>query len=158
MLLINRYYLFTADQAWHVSCLRCCRCSQNLNSELSCFSRDGLIYCKEDYYRWVSQPTRILLHHTQLSSLCWVLWLTNCIARILKGKNFTRAYFFRCKQRNEEMKSTSHSRLASFFFNGNNFYSCNWQWQRQNSMEIYVERFFQFQDLSMRKFVSLCFT
>ncbi|KAL7048475.1 hypothetical protein ACKWTF_003355 [Chironomus riparius] len=47
----DRYYLLTADQAWHVNCLRCCRCSQNLDTELSCYSRDGLIYCKEDYYR-----------------------------------------------------------------------------------------------------------
>ncbi|CRL08699.1 CLUMA_CG021270, isoform A [Clunio marinus] len=47
----DRYYLLTGDQAFHISCLRCCRCSQNLDTELSCYSRDGLIYCKEDYYR-----------------------------------------------------------------------------------------------------------
>ncbi|KAG5676907.1 hypothetical protein PVAND_006710 [Polypedilum vanderplanki] len=47
----DRYYLLTSDQAWHVNCLRCCQCSQNLDTELSCYSRDGLIYCKEDYYR-----------------------------------------------------------------------------------------------------------
>ncbi|CAO1303746.1 unnamed protein product [Diamesa hyperborea] len=47
----DRYYLLAADQAWHVRCLRCCRCSQHLDTELSCFAREGNIYCKEDYYR-----------------------------------------------------------------------------------------------------------
>lgn len=46
-----RFYLLAADRSWHGSCLRCFRCSQPLDSELSCFSRDGNIYCKEDYYR-----------------------------------------------------------------------------------------------------------
>lgn len=26
-------------------------CKLNLESELTCFSKDGSIYCKEDYYR-----------------------------------------------------------------------------------------------------------
>lgn len=45
------FYLLAADRAWHGACLRCCRCSQPLDAELSCFCRDGNIYCKEDYYR-----------------------------------------------------------------------------------------------------------
>lgn len=61
------YYLLTADQAWHVNCLRCCRCSQNLDSEHSCYSRDGLIYCKEDYYRWVA--LRLHVAHTSCAHL-----------------------------------------------------------------------------------------
>lgn len=47
----DRFYLVAADRAWHGQCLRCCRCTQPLDTELSCFSRDGNIYCKEDYYR-----------------------------------------------------------------------------------------------------------
>lgn len=33
-------------------CLKCCECKLNLESELTCFSKDGSIYCKEDYYRY----------------------------------------------------------------------------------------------------------
>ncbi|XP_055321215.1 LIM/homeobox protein Lhx9-like [Sitodiplosis mosellana] len=50
----DRFYLLAADRSWHGSCLRCFRCSQPLDSELSCFARDGNIYCKEDYYRLFS--------------------------------------------------------------------------------------------------------
>ncbi|XP_026461324.1 LIM/homeobox protein Lhx9-like [Ctenocephalides felis] len=50
----DRFYLLAVDRAWHANCLRCCRCSQPLDSELSCYSRDGNIYCKEDYYRTFS--------------------------------------------------------------------------------------------------------
>lgn len=49
--LFLRFYLLAADRSWHGSCLRCSRCSQPLDTELSCFARDGNIYCKEDYYR-----------------------------------------------------------------------------------------------------------
>uniref|UniRef100_A0A1B0D3K0 Uncharacterized protein n=3 Tax=Phlebotominae TaxID=7198 RepID=A0A1B0D3K0_PHLPP len=47
----DRFYLLAADRAWHGQCLRCCRCSQPLDTELSCFCRGGNIYCKEDYCR-----------------------------------------------------------------------------------------------------------
>lgn len=47
----DRYYLLAVDRQWHVRCLKCCECKLALDSELTCFSRDGNIYCKEDYYR-----------------------------------------------------------------------------------------------------------
>lgn len=47
----DRYYLLAVDRQWHLSCLTCCQCKVQLDSELTCFSRDGHIYCKEDYYR-----------------------------------------------------------------------------------------------------------
>ncbi|XP_049829164.1 LIM/homeobox protein Lhx2-like [Schistocerca gregaria] len=47
----DRYFLLAADRQWHSACLRCCDCKLPLASELTCFSRDGNIYCKEDYYR-----------------------------------------------------------------------------------------------------------
>ncbi|XP_049548143.1 LIM/homeobox protein Lhx2-like [Anopheles darlingi] len=49
----DRYYLLVADRAWHNQCLRCCKCLHNLEAELSCYSREGNIYCKDDYYRQV---------------------------------------------------------------------------------------------------------
>ena len=47
----DRYYLLAVDRQWHCRCLKCCHCGQQLESELTCFSRQGLIYCKQDYYR-----------------------------------------------------------------------------------------------------------
>ncbi|KAL4593287.1 LIM/homeobox protein Lhx2 [Arapaima gigas] len=47
----DRYYLLAVDKQWHMRCLTCCECKLNLESELTCFSKDGGIYCKEDYYR-----------------------------------------------------------------------------------------------------------
>ncbi|KAK0180462.1 hypothetical protein PV327_006101 [Microctonus hyperodae] len=49
--IFERWYLRAADRAWHCGCLRCFQCRVPLAAELTCFSRDGNIYCKEDYYR-----------------------------------------------------------------------------------------------------------
>lgn len=47
----DRYYLLAVDRQWHAPCLKCCECKIPLDTELTCFARDGNIYCKEDYYR-----------------------------------------------------------------------------------------------------------
>ena len=49
--IVDRYYLQAVDKQWHVQCLTCSDCHFRLDSELTCFARDGQIYCKEDYYR-----------------------------------------------------------------------------------------------------------
>ncbi|XP_013402765.1 LIM/homeobox protein Lhx9 isoform X2 [Lingula anatina] len=49
--IVDRYYLLVADRQWHVHCLTCSDCQLRLDSELTCFAKDGSIYCKEDYYR-----------------------------------------------------------------------------------------------------------
>lgn len=54
----DRYYLLAVDKQWHMRCLKCCECKLNLESELTCFSKDGSIYCKEDYYRCVQHISR----------------------------------------------------------------------------------------------------
>ncbi|XP_076365743.1 LIM/homeobox protein Lhx2-like [Tachypleus tridentatus] len=52
--IMDRYYLMAVDRQWHVNCLKCCECKFPLDSELTCFSRGGNIYCKKDYYRLFS--------------------------------------------------------------------------------------------------------
>lgn len=47
----DRYFLNAADQQWHIQCLRCNECQLQLDSELTCYSKDGKIYCKEDYFK-----------------------------------------------------------------------------------------------------------
>ncbi|KAK6629382.1 LIM/homeobox protein Lhx9 [Polyplax serrata] len=49
--ILDRYYLLAVDRQWHSPCLKCCECKLPLDTELTCFARDGNIYCKEDYYR-----------------------------------------------------------------------------------------------------------
>lgn len=51
----DRYYLLAVDRQWHAHCLKCCECKLPLDTELTCFARDGNIYCKDDYYRWVQE-------------------------------------------------------------------------------------------------------
>lgn len=47
----DRFYLLAVDRKWHVTCLQCSQCRQPLDGEVTCFARDGNIYCKKDYYR-----------------------------------------------------------------------------------------------------------
>lgn len=47
----DRFYLLAVDRRWHAACLQCCACRHALDGEVTCFSRDGNIYCKKDYYR-----------------------------------------------------------------------------------------------------------
>ena len=50
--LINeRYYLSVNDRVWHINCLRCSDCKLCLDSQQSCFAKDGFIYCKDDYFK-----------------------------------------------------------------------------------------------------------
>ncbi|KAF0293626.1 LIM/homeobox protein Lhx9 [Amphibalanus amphitrite] len=50
----DRFYLLAVDQPWHSACLKCYECKLPLDGDLTCFTRDGNIYCKEDYYRLFS--------------------------------------------------------------------------------------------------------
>ncbi|VDP45430.1 unnamed protein product [Soboliphyme baturini] len=51
----DQFYLLVADLTWHIQCLRCCVCRVSLETELTCFTREGLIFCKEDYYKQFSK-------------------------------------------------------------------------------------------------------
>lgn len=47
---INDQYLYNVlDRAWHQSCIQCSDCKSSLNEK--CFSRDGKLYCKDDFFR-----------------------------------------------------------------------------------------------------------
>ncbi|XP_042191850.1 LIM/homeobox protein Lhx9 isoform X2 [Callorhinchus milii] len=63
----DRYYLLAVDKQWHLRCLKCCECKLALESELTCFAKDGSIYCKEDYYRVHFESLMQGDYHTQLN-------------------------------------------------------------------------------------------
>ncbi|KAM9820795.1 LIM/homeobox protein Lhx5 [Neosynchiropus ocellatus] len=47
--ILDRFLLNVLDRAWHAKCVQCCECSCNLTEK--CFSRDGKLYCKLDFFR-----------------------------------------------------------------------------------------------------------
>ena len=47
----DRFYLLVMDKPSHIQCLRCRECKSALDSQQSCFAKDGFIYCKEDYFK-----------------------------------------------------------------------------------------------------------
>ncbi len=49
--IVDKFYLSALDSKWHTTCLKCSDCGMELESQISCYERDGLILCKEDYLR-----------------------------------------------------------------------------------------------------------
>lgn len=47
--ILDRFLLNVLDRAWHAKCVQCCECNCNLTER--CFSRDGKLYCKMDFFR-----------------------------------------------------------------------------------------------------------
>jgi hypothetical protein len=47
----DRFFLQAVERRWHEPCLRCCECQLALDSEGTCFAKDGNIFCKKDYYK-----------------------------------------------------------------------------------------------------------
>ena len=51
----DKFYLSAVDVKWHSACLKCAECGVELETQSSCFEKDGHIYCKDDYRRYVSK-------------------------------------------------------------------------------------------------------
>ena len=49
--IVDKFFLSALDSKWHTSCLKCSECGMELDSQISCYERDGLILCKQDYHR-----------------------------------------------------------------------------------------------------------
>ncbi|KAL4219285.1 LIM/homeobox protein Lhx2 [Mactra antiquata] len=77
----DRYFLLVAEQHWHVTCLRCADCHVQLDSQLTCFVRDSMIYCKQDYHRRYSRQ-RCARCNVGLSSNELVMRSRDCIYHI----------------------------------------------------------------------------
>ncbi|AWP00668.1 putative LIM/homeobox protein Lhx5 [Scophthalmus maximus] len=52
--ILDRFLLNVLDRAWHAKCVQCCECNCNLTEK--CFSRDGKLYCKTDFFRFTYHP------------------------------------------------------------------------------------------------------
>ncbi|CAB3408141.1 unnamed protein product [Caenorhabditis bovis] len=51
--ILDRYVFTVLGKCWHQTCLRCCDCMAPMS--MTCFSRDGLILCKNDFTRRYGQ-------------------------------------------------------------------------------------------------------
>ncbi|XP_062341444.1 LIM/homeobox protein Lhx1-like [Osmerus eperlanus] len=47
--ILDRFLLNVLDRPWHIQCVQCCECKCNLTEK--CFSREGRLYCKNDFFR-----------------------------------------------------------------------------------------------------------
>ncbi|KAH9404012.1 LIM/homeobox protein Lhx1 [Tyrophagus putrescentiae] len=47
--ILDRWLLNVLDRSWHAKCVQCCECKCNLTEK--CFSRDGKIYCRNDFFK-----------------------------------------------------------------------------------------------------------
>ncbi|KAJ0004342.1 hypothetical protein NQD34_010556 [Periophthalmus magnuspinnatus] len=47
--IVDRFLLKVLDRPWHVKCVQCCECKCSLSEK--CFSREGRLYCKNDFFR-----------------------------------------------------------------------------------------------------------
>ncbi|XP_034033352.1 LIM/homeobox protein Lhx1-like [Thalassophryne amazonica] len=47
--IVERFLLKVLDRPWHVQCVQCCECKCRLTDK--CFSREGRLYCKNDFFR-----------------------------------------------------------------------------------------------------------
>ncbi|CAL9685783.1 unnamed protein product [Knipowitschia caucasica] len=45
----DKFLLKVLDRPWHVKCVQCCECKCSLSEK--CFSREGRLYCKNDFFR-----------------------------------------------------------------------------------------------------------
>ncbi|XP_033123538.1 LIM/homeobox protein Lhx1-like [Anneissia japonica] len=47
--ILDRYLLKVLDRPWHAQCVQCCECRGKLADK--CFSREGKLFCKNDFFR-----------------------------------------------------------------------------------------------------------
>jgi LIM domain len=49
--IFDQYFLSVSQEAWHCQCLKCSICGVILDSQMICYYKDGMILCKDDYYK-----------------------------------------------------------------------------------------------------------
>uniref|UniRef100_A0A147BCF2 Putative transcription factor lim3 n=1 Tax=Ixodes ricinus TaxID=34613 RepID=A0A147BCF2_IXORI len=47
--ILDRFLLNVLDRSWHAKCVQCCDCRCNLTEK--CFSRDGKLFCRNDFFK-----------------------------------------------------------------------------------------------------------
>uniref|UniRef100_A0A3B3R1Y2 LIM domain only 4a n=1 Tax=Paramormyrops kingsleyae TaxID=1676925 RepID=A0A3B3R1Y2_9TELE len=49
----DRFLLFSMERYWHTHCLKCSCCQAQLGDiGTTCYSKGGMVLCRDDYIRW----------------------------------------------------------------------------------------------------------
>lgn len=62
--IMDQYLLNVLDRAWHVECVRCFDCRAALQDK--CFSREAKLFCRNDFFRYVSIYVRFQSLHGKI--------------------------------------------------------------------------------------------
>jgi hypothetical protein len=49
--IVDKFYMCDVARKWHTSCMKCKECGAQFDGQASCYEKDGLILCKEDFLR-----------------------------------------------------------------------------------------------------------
>jgi hypothetical protein len=49
--ILDKFIFNVLERTWHQSCIQCTDCQISLNEK--CFSRDGKLFCKDDFFRLI---------------------------------------------------------------------------------------------------------
>ena len=47
----DHFLLMVSQEQWHIQCLKCVDCHARLEDELTCFIKEGHVFCRTDYYK-----------------------------------------------------------------------------------------------------------
>lgn len=65
----DRFLLYTMESYWHSRCLKCSCCQAQLGEiGTSCYTKSGMILCRNDYIRWDGRISVYLLLLTYITS------------------------------------------------------------------------------------------
>ncbi|VIO88338.1 homeobox domain containing protein [Brugia malayi] len=45
----DQHFLLMNEQSWHYECLRCCLCHCSLHNASTCYYKNGMVLCRDDY-------------------------------------------------------------------------------------------------------------
>jgi len=65
---MDQYLLNVLDRAWHVECVRCFDCRATLQDK--CFSREAKLFCRNDFFRYVTVCMRFQFSHEKILLTC----------------------------------------------------------------------------------------
>lgn len=64
--ILDKFLLNVLERTWHADCVRCFDCQAPLTDK--CFSREGKLFCRNDFFRWVIIHTHTFTQNHLLNS------------------------------------------------------------------------------------------
>lgn len=64
--IMDRYLMNVLDRNWHAACVACAACNCPLTDK--CFSRDGKLYCRNDFFRYANKHLAVMYTYNIMSA------------------------------------------------------------------------------------------